>query len=136
MTRGLPKLTRWNNFRIRLLVSCDGLEADASRFRMRSNSTTAVNDPSCKLCKSEPESPSHFIVRCPSLSCIRESLLCDLHFCIDLRSILISQADRTTREREMVTLVQEGRVLRRHCETLHPPLPSWLTPLTIEDGRH
>ena len=91
VTRGLPKLTRWNNFCIRLLVGCDGLEADASRFHMQSNSATAVNDSSCKL---EPESPSHFIVRCPSLTCIRESLLCDLHFCIDLRSTLLSDPDR------------------------------------------
>ena len=35
VTIGLPKLTRLNNFRIRLLVGCDGLEADACRFRAR-----------------------------------------------------------------------------------------------------
>ena len=86
VTCGLPKLTHWNNFCIRLLVGCDDLEADASRFRMPSNSANAVNNLSCKLCKSGPESPLHFIVRCSSLTCIRESLLCDLHFCIDLRS--------------------------------------------------
>ena len=34
-TLGLPALTRLNNFRIRLLVGCDGLEADASRFHYR-----------------------------------------------------------------------------------------------------
>ena len=56
-TRGLPMLTRLNNFRIRLLVGCDGLEADASRFRKRSRPTAIVNDPSCKLCMLEPESP-------------------------------------------------------------------------------
>ena len=49
VTIGDPKLTRLNNFRIRLLVGCDGLEADASRFRSRTT-TAQPGDPSCKLC--------------------------------------------------------------------------------------
>jgi len=35
VTRSLPLLTKRNNFRIRLLVGCDGLEHDACRFRTR-----------------------------------------------------------------------------------------------------
>ena len=34
-----------------------------SRFCKRSH--TVVNDPSCRLCKTEPETPSHCIARCP-----------------------------------------------------------------------
>ena len=49
VTCGFPALTRMNNFRIRLLVGCDGLEADASRFRFRSRSGAPVNCAVCKL---------------------------------------------------------------------------------------
>ena len=46
---GDVKMTRLNNFRIHLLVGCDGLERDASRFRT-GNTSGIVHDPSCKLC--------------------------------------------------------------------------------------
>ena len=64
------------NFRLRMLVGCDGLEADASRFRRRMNST-APGDSTCKLCLTAPEDPAHFILRCPSLSTRRRELLSD-----------------------------------------------------------
>ena len=66
--------TRRNNFRIRLLVGCDGLEADASRFRWRKD-RSQPNNPTCKLCHSEPEDPLHFIAKCPALSPVRSRLL-------------------------------------------------------------
>ena len=50
ITRGLPALTRMNNFRVRLLVRCDGLELDASRFRYRLLSSRSTGDPTCPLC--------------------------------------------------------------------------------------
>ena len=64
------------NFRLRMLVGCDGLEADASRFRRRMNSTAPGNS-TCKLCLTAPEDPAHFILRCPSLSTRRRELLSD-----------------------------------------------------------
>ena len=73
VTRGLPKLTRLNNFRIRLLVGCDGLEADGSRFKRRKYAAAAVNDPTCRLCKLEPAVPAHFILRCSALVSTRDS---------------------------------------------------------------
>ena len=42
-TVGDPRL---NNFKIRLLVDCDGLEKDAARFRSR-NTGRPAGDPSC-----------------------------------------------------------------------------------------
>ena len=63
VTRGLPNL-RINNFRIRLLVGCDGLEADASRFRARRLPGITPNDPVCKLCMGGIEDPAHFIAHC------------------------------------------------------------------------
>ena len=92
VTNGLPNLTRWNNFRIRLLMGCDGLEEDASRFRKRSHSTAVVHDPLCKLCKTESESPAHFIARCSSLVCSSESLLSGDELCTDLGSMLRSDS--------------------------------------------
>ena len=66
--RGLPKHMRLNNVRICLLIGCDGLVADASRFRRRKYAAATENDPTCRLCKLEPEVPAHFIVHfCPSL---------------------------------------------------------------------
>ena len=59
VTQGLPNLTRLNNFRIRLLVGCDGLEADASRFRARRLPGIIPNDPVCKLCMGGIEDPAH-----------------------------------------------------------------------------
>ena len=61
-TVGEPKLTRMNNFRIRLLVGCDGLEQDASCFRTRNNGATP-KDPTCKLCKLAVEDADHFVAR-------------------------------------------------------------------------
>ena len=77
VTHGLPKMTCWNNFRIRLLVGCHGLEVDACRFGRRrpSNYNYSVNDPTCKLCGLEPEDLAHFIVLCPALSVTRTSIL-------------------------------------------------------------
>ena len=66
--------TRRNNFRIRLLVGCDGLEADASRFRWRKDQSQP-NNSTYKLCHSEPEDPFHFIAKCLALSPVRSRLL-------------------------------------------------------------
>ncbi len=52
MTRSLPTLTRQSNFRIRLLVGCDGLEHDACRFRTRRFPGTDKSSV-CKLCLQE-----------------------------------------------------------------------------------
>ena len=68
--------TRRNNFRIRLLTGCDGLEADASRFRTRRNGRSP-NDPSCKLCGTVLEDPLHFVASCPALQDCRSRLLGD-----------------------------------------------------------
>ena len=87
VTRGLPKLTRLNNFRIRLLVGCDGLEADASWFRRRKYAAAALNDPTCRLCKLEPAVPAHFILRCSALVSTRDSLLRNPDICIDLYNL-------------------------------------------------
>ena len=54
VTLGLPILTRQNNFRLRLLVGCDGLEQDASRFRQRKDPSSRAHDASCKFCLTEP----------------------------------------------------------------------------------
>ena len=75
MTQGLPQLTRKNNFKIRLLAGCHGLEADANGFRWRRLAHSSQHVPTCKLCGLEPEDPSHFITCCPSLSLHRDCLL-------------------------------------------------------------
>ena len=72
--QGLP-LRSWNNFRIRLLVGCHGLEEDTSRFAQRRPPITTPYAPTCKLCGLEPEDPAHFIVRCPALARTRNSML-------------------------------------------------------------
>ena len=77
VTIGDPKLTRLNNFRIRLLVGCDGLEADAARFRSRTT-TAQPGDPSCKLCnRGVPEDAAHFVSACPALDEERVKLYSD-----------------------------------------------------------
>ena len=58
-----PTLTRLNNFRMRLLVGCDGLEQNAARFRYR-NTGTAPSDPLCKL---DQEDAVHFTAVCSRL---------------------------------------------------------------------
>ena len=74
-----------SNFRIRLLlVGCDGLELDASRFRYRNRGNISPGDGSCKLCNTEEESPSHFLVSCPALSMRRLALLQDAPSCISV----------------------------------------------------
>ena len=70
---GNPLLTRRNNFRIRLLVSCDGLEKDAARFSSGSKAHTA--GPCCKLCGSGQVEDAHFVVYCTALSAARERMI-------------------------------------------------------------
>ena len=76
VTVGDPALTRLNNFRIRLLVGCDGLEHDAARFRHRTTGATP-SDPSCKLCGHEKEDAIHFAAVCPRLDDARCSALAE-----------------------------------------------------------
>ena len=64
-------LTQLNNFRIRLLVGCDGLEKDAARFRSR-NTGRLVGDPSCWLRGHSP-----FYLNLPGTQVHRHSLLDD-----------------------------------------------------------
>ena len=70
-TVGNTKLTRLNNFRIRLLVGCDGLNHDTSRFRNRK----VANPAQCCLCSLGTEDAEHFISKCPALSAERQSML-------------------------------------------------------------
>ena len=49
VTIGDPKLTRLNNFRIRLLVGCDGLEADAASFRSRTTNASSATRESLRM---------------------------------------------------------------------------------------
>ena len=65
VTIGDVQRTRATNFKIRLLVGCDGLEKEPARFRSRSNGTSPA-DP-CKLCGDPTEDTSHFISCCPAL---------------------------------------------------------------------
>ena len=74
VTLGDPALTRLNNFRIRLLVGCDGLEQDASRFRRRTTSALR-SDASCKLCGHTPEDAAHFVAGCHLLEDARSAAL-------------------------------------------------------------
>ena len=62
---GPYKLTRLNNFRIRLLVGCDRLEADAACFCSRTTNAQS-GDPSCKLYnQGVPEDAAHFVSYMP-----------------------------------------------------------------------
>ena len=92
--QGLPSLTKENNFRIRLLVNCHGLEEDACRFRHRRFTNCHRHDPTCRLCGQEPEDPSHFIIRCPALSSVRASLLHSASSELDLNSLSRSDPSR------------------------------------------
>ena len=74
VTLGDPALTRLNNFRICLLVGCDGLEQDASRFRRRTTGAPR-SDASCKLCGHTPEDAAHFVVGCHPLEDARSAAL-------------------------------------------------------------
>ena len=66
VTIGDVQRTCATNFRIHLLVRCDGLEKDVARFQSRSNGTSPA-DLSCKLCGDLTEDASHFISCCPAL---------------------------------------------------------------------
>ena len=66
-----------NNFRVRLLVGCDGLELDASRFRYRQLSSRSTGDPTCPLCLSGRENFMHFVAQCSALFSARDRLLAD-----------------------------------------------------------
>ena len=61
---GDPGLTRKNNFRVRLLVGCDGLNLDSSRFHNRRGVPLSSE---CPLCRSGAEDSYHFIATCPAL---------------------------------------------------------------------
>ena len=65
-----PSNGRHTTAKSRLLVGCNDLETDVSRFHYRRNRGNGMEpgDTTCKLCHSEPEDPSHFILHCPSLT--------------------------------------------------------------------
>ncbi len=65
-------------------MGCDGLELDVSRFRYRNRGNISPRDASCKLCNTEEESPSHFLVSCPALSARRHALLQDAPTCVSV----------------------------------------------------
>ena len=88
VTHGLPRLTRWNNFRVRLLVGCHGLEEDTCRFDQRRLTST------CKLCGLDSEDPAHFIVRCPALMQTRNSILQNSEFRSHLSTLLLSDPNK------------------------------------------
>ncbi len=69
ITKGDRQMLQRSNFRVRLLVGCDGLEADAARFR-RNNSS-----PTCTLCHTAPKNARHFIIDCPALQFMRNQQL-------------------------------------------------------------
>ena len=71
----VPTMTQINNFRIRLPVGCDGLEADACHFHYRSCSRASTNGATCRLCRLEAEDTLDFTTRCPALDSCRRSLL-------------------------------------------------------------
>ncbi len=68
VSKGDRQMLQRSNFRVRLLVNCDGLEADAARFRGNIS-------PLCKLCRTEPKSAYHFAIVCPALQDIRDQQL-------------------------------------------------------------
>ena len=95
VTHGLPILTRKNNFRIRLLVGCDCLEADAGRFHYRTFTGVSPTQLTCRLCKQEREDASHFLAHCPTLDHSRRRLLqSTLSSPVDLRYLYFSDSAR------------------------------------------
>ncbi len=82
-----------SNFRVRLLVGCDGLELDASRFRYRTNQNISPGDATCNK---EEESPSHFLVSCSALSPRRNELLQDAPACVQAHLPHDSEASTST----------------------------------------
>ena len=74
ISKGDRQMFRRSNLRIRLLVGCEGLEADTARFRYR-KSGLQVGDPTCKLCHVGAETPQHFTMDCAALQDCRTRLL-------------------------------------------------------------
>ena len=71
VTVGDCGLTR-KNFRIRMLVGCDGLNRDSSRFHNRRDDPLSAE---CALCRTSIEDPYHFIATCSALAYERLDLL-------------------------------------------------------------
>ena len=69
---GDVSLTRKNNYRLRLVVGCDGLNKDSSRFHNKRGDPTAAT---CSLCKNGIEDAEHFISSCQSLDDARQALI-------------------------------------------------------------
>ncbi len=68
VSKGDRQMLQRSNFRVRLLVNCDGLEADVARFRGNIS-------PLWKLCSTGPENAYHFSIVCPALQDIRDQQL-------------------------------------------------------------
>ena len=66
--------TSKNNFRVRQLLGCHGLETDATRFRVRKGGLR-VGSSTCRLCDQGDEDPTHFLATCPALAGRRAELL-------------------------------------------------------------
>ena len=77
LNKDLLHLTARNNFRIRLVLGCHGLESDAARFRKR-RCELEVGSSTCRLCAQGIEDPTHFLATCPALERRRKELLQDL----------------------------------------------------------
>ncbi len=71
-SKGDRQMLQRSNFRVRLLVGCDGLEVDTSRFRAPRGT---VRTSTCKLCNSGAEDAMHFLIVCPALQSTRDDLL-------------------------------------------------------------
>ena len=65
-------LARLNNFRIRLVTYCPGLNKDTAVFHPRLNRTRGVI---CSFCHSSVEDAYHFICVCSALQQVRDSWL-------------------------------------------------------------
>ena len=57
--KDLLHLTSKNNFRVRLLLGCHGLETDAAHFRVRKGGVR-VGSSTYRLCDHGDEDPTHF----------------------------------------------------------------------------
>ena len=74
-------------------MGCDGLEADASRFRYRHLPTIPQSSATCRICKSGSEDPARFIAHCCGLSSVRELLLLNSPPRYNLIDLLHSDAE-------------------------------------------
>ena len=72
--KGDRQMLQRSNFKVRILVGCDGLESDAARLRYR-RPGLEVSCSSCRLCLIAPETSFHFIIECAALQCLRSKLL-------------------------------------------------------------